>query len=70
MHLVGTLYVFRFEHHLQLELLINREPPALETLGALHGQRVEIDLALGPELDTQPHAGMPTRQAWEGEHLT
>lgn len=69
MHLVGTLYVFRFEHHLQLELLINRDQPMLETLGALHGQRVEIDLAPGPETDTHPHAGLPPRQECGSAYL-
>ena len=69
MHLVGILHVFPFSDHLQLELRVHRNLSALETLGPLHGQRVEIDLASWPEMDAQPHAGMPTRQECGSEHL-
>lgn len=69
MHLVGTLHVFKFSDHLQLELRIHRNLSALETLGPLHGQRVEIDLVPCLETEGQPHTGVPTRQERGGEHL-
>lgn len=69
MHLVGTLHVFPFSDHLQPELRVNRNVAALETLSPLHGQRVEIDLASQPEMDAQPHVGVPTRQERGDEPL-
>ena len=59
MDLVGTLYVFRFANHLQLELHLPRDLSRPETLGTLHGQPVVLTLAPVSETGVLPPTHVP-----------